>query len=526
MKKLVYILCVLMPVLVQSCHKVGPDMPGKTDPVDTTSVTPEKPMRELEITLSATMPNLRMADGLSSCIAYWSDNPNITIINEQGETFVLTGNTSAGNRLATFKGKVKAGFGTVSLSGRYPDNKAAAPGTLQNPLAKACDPSFDYMSFSISESVPDDATTLEIQQPAFIRMLSYICLKPGSSLQAYSGDKLRYVEFCPDGQRPITLDYRGRNATIGSSEIWVVIASGTHSFSAISISTDKRQITLRDRQISAVAGKVTEYIADITSADKVTDNDPAPVENGKSVWYYKDCTMAGAACADNFLCLVNGHSYSPYTLRYLDPFTLLSANPNGWSTSTANKLANGTPELSDEEYRSVKPYILFYTATNTIYGPASKYIAMQAYSYDAMLFVSQMGTPALMFRRLETSGADSSEQTVAKWVRNASIDNISTATDGTVTIKSGSSTVSRNFKVDKTIVQYDAKGDSRDTWKQGDVIMIQQLGRYGNITDKEYLKTGMVYIKQIVSDSYDSKTGDFKTMDHYSRLILDCYWEK
>ena len=133
---------------------------------------------------------------------------------------------------------------------------------------------------------------------------------------------------------------------------------------------------------------------------------------------------------------------------------------------------------------------------------------------------------ALMFRRLSASGAASDEDTVAKWVRNGSIDNITTTTDGTVTVKSGSSSISRNFKVDKSTVQYDANGDSRDSWKQGDVIMIQQLGRYGNVTDKECLKTGMIYVKQIVSDNYDSKTGDFKTMDHYSRLILDCYWEK
>lgn len=525
MRKLLYI-CVLMPLLVLSCHKTGPDKPDNKEPKDTISVTPEKPMRELEIILSATMPNLRMSDGMSSGITYWGTNPDITIINELGEAFVLTGSTSAGNRVATFRGKVKAGFGTVSLTGRYPDNMTASPGTLQNPSSKACDPAFDYMSFNISQAVPDDANTLEIQQPIFNRILSYICLKPGNSLQAYSEDRLRYVEFNSDGQRPITLDYRGRNATVGGSEIWVVVSSGSHNFSTITITTDQRQIALKNRTISAESGKGTIYTADITTNDSVTDNDPAPVENGKNVWYYKDCTLAGPACADNFLCPVNGHSYSPYTLRYLDPFTLLSSNPNGWSTSSANKLAGSTPGLSDEQYRSVKPYILFYTATNTIFGPASKYSIMQAYSYDAILFVNQMGTPAIMFRRLETSGAASEEQTVAKWTRNAGIDNITTASDGTVTVKSGSSTVSRNFKVDKTNVQYDAKGDSRDTWKQGDVIMIQQLGRYGNITDKEYLKTGLIYVKQIASDSFDSKTGDFKTMDHYSRLIIDCYWEK
>ncbi|MGN0188402.1 MAG: hypothetical protein ACI395_02685 [Candidatus Cryptobacteroides sp.] len=250
---------------------------------------------------------------------------------------------------------------------------------------------------------------------------------------------------------------------------------------------------------------------------------PGPPE-GASVFRFTDRTMASLASGENFYCPVTGYSYSPYTLRFLDPFTYSSANPNGWSTSTANKTVSG-PLLSDEEYRSVYPYIFFYSPSNAIYGPASKYSVMMLYSYDAMLFVNQLGTPAVNFRRLESSGASSDESKAASWVRDGLVVSISTAPDGTVTVSTAESSLNRNFKVDKTTQLYSASGTGRDTWKEGDVIIIQHLGRYGNVTDKEYLSTGFIHIKKIVSTGYDPSTGDFITSDSHASLTVDSYWE-
>lgn len=543
--------CILAMFLAAACHKTTVERPSGEDiePEPEPEVT--VPARDMELFFTATMPNLRLSDGKTSVLAYWSGNPIFRVITNAG-TYLLQGTTGAGGRTASFSGTVQTKGSSDSFSGWYPGAGTPSVGSVQTPAPKSCDPKYDCLLMQEMKAETGEADSYELRMPAFKRPLAYLGLKPGSTFEAWSEDVVKNVQFSLDpsssdllagsfsfsggelipaansaGIRALTLDYRESGATLGNCEIWAVVFGGIHSFSTIVINTDKRSITLNGRTLSAMAGYGNLTELQITPSDKVTDYDPGTTEDDKAIWCNTSCSLSGPAKPDNFLCLVNGHAYSPYTLRYLDPFTLNTSNPNGWSVSNSCKLEGSSPVLSDEQYRSVMPYIMFYPATNTIYGPASKNNVMQAYSYDSMLYVNQFGTPALMFRRLGASGAAPEENTVAQWVISGTIEDIVTASNGNVSVKNGSLTITRDFKVDKTSAQYSTSSTNRDSWKAEDVIMIQQLGRYGNASSgKEYLKSGFCYIRQIQSDSYDPVSGAFRTMDHYSTLIVDCYWEK
>ena len=544
----------LLLLLLLCCDPATPETP-LPDPHETEEENIPEQTRELSLSSVVPMPGLPVGDGMSSLRSYWAEGAEISFITDSKTRSVIPVELSAGGRTGHISGTLKHVADEFFLRAVYPYAEMLSVPSLQHPLAASPDPSCDYMVLLPRKMKASATSPVSIPNPQLRRIVSFAGFNFGASLSAYAGDVIRYVQIWAEDaisgdfslsgldsyntvddlrveaasgtarNRCITLDCRELALPLSGARIWAALFEGIHQFSRIIVTTDRSVLTFAGRRIACNRGSGSLVTLELESGDSASPYDPEVPSDG-TVRYFKGRTLAGQAFGENFYCPLNGHSYSPYSLRFLDPFTYSSSNPNGWSFSSANKPGSGSPLLSDAEYRSVKPYILFFPPGNYIYGPASKNTAMMMYSFDAMLFVNQLGTPALNFRRLESSGAASEEATVAGWVRKAEIQSIATAPDGTVTVRTASSSVSRNFKVDKTSLQYSASGTGRDVWREGDVIMVQHLGRYGNVDDKEYLSSGFIHILAINSDGYNSSTRDFVTMDSYASLTIDSYWEK